>query len=371
MFIENQPGEPAAQNMVLLVVDDDPRVVSSIKRVLHSENMEILSAGSGLEALDIVKSNHVGVVLSDQRMPEMDGVSFLSHVRDYDPDVVRLLLTGYASVDSAMDAIKRSQIFEYLTKPWEPDALKGALHRAFEHHFLTKENQRLQRLAQQQNFQLRQLNNTLEMRVKERTSQLATAVREGISMLSLAAEARDDTTGDHIRRIQHLTHCTCLMLGQPEAQAEQVGFFSMMHDVGKIHIPDHILNKKGSLAPEEWRIMQSHTIAGEKILGSSPYYEVARQIARSHHEWVDGSGYPDGLKDSAIPLAARIVSVVDVYDALTHERPYKKAWPVEKALSEIRRLTGRQFDAGVVEAFSNAFSKGLCGDMEQTIGTQK
>jgi len=340
-----------SHDKILLIVDDEPNIIKSIKRSLNSEEMEILSATCGQEAMAVITSKHVGVVLSDQKMPEMDGVSLLSKVRDYDPDIVRLLLTGYASVDSAMDAIKRSQIFEYLTKPWDPDALKGTLHRAFKHHFLIKENHRLQSLTIEQNNQLRHMNDALDRRVKQRTRQLAGAVREGILMLALAAESRDKVTGDHIQRIQELTRQTCLELGMSETESEQFGFSSMMHDVGKIHIPDHILNKNGPLTEEERHIMQTHTIVGERILGSSLYYEVARQIARSHHEWTDGSGYPDGLKGCEIPLPARIVAVADVFDALTTERPYKKAWPVPTALEELERLAGTQFDKNIVEAF--------------------
>ena len=359
-----ESGVNSDQDKVLLIVDDDPKVANSIKRSLHAEKMEIVTANSGHEALDIIRSNRVGVVLSDQQMPEMDGVSFLSRVREHDPYIVRLLLTGYASIDNAMEAIKRSQIFAYLTKPWEPEELKGTLHQAFEHYFLAKENQRLQKLTQQQNLQLRQLNSTLETRVKERTKQLAAAVREGILMLSLAAEARDDITGNHIQRIQHFSCRISLTLGLSESESENIGFFSMMHDVGKIHIPDIILNKKGALTPEERCIMQTHTTAGEKILGNSPYYEVARQIARSHHERVDGGGYPDRLKGEAIPLPARIVAVADVFDALTTSRPYKDAWPVERALGELTELSGRQFDPEVVHAFFDVVAEGLNNDLE-------
>jgi putative two-component system response regulator len=353
-----------SQDKVLLIVDDEPKVIAGIKRSLNSEKMEILSATCGQEAMAVLTSNRVGVVLSDQKMPEMDGVSLLSKVRDYDPDIVRLLLTGYASVDSAMDAIKRSQIFEYLTKPWDPDALKGTLHRAFKHHFLIKENHRLQSLTIEQNHQLRQINDDLDMRVKERTRQLTDAVREGVLMLCLAAEAKDEITGDHIQRIQTSTRRTCLELGMSAAESDQFGFSSVMHDVGKIHVPDHILNKKGSLTKEEWGIMKQHTIAGEKILRRSPFYDVARQIARSHHEWVDGSGYPDGLKGDDIPLSARIVAVADVFDALTNERPYKKAWPVAKALEELGRLAGRQFDEDIADAFVSVVANGNDQGME-------
>jgi putative two-component system response regulator len=348
----------------LLIVDDEPQVVRSIERALRREDIHILTAGSGAKGLEIVRRQPVGVVLSDQNMPAMDGISFLEKVRDFDDEIVRVLLTGYASVDSAIDAINRTHIFEFLTKPWDGDLLKRTIQRAFGHHILTKENKRLQQLTSEQNRQLRQLNNGLEKRVAQRTQQLADAVREGILMLSLAAEARDDDTGNHVRRIQYLTEAICLKIGILQQDAEQIGFFSMMHDVGKIHIPDCILKKPGSFTEEERQIMQHHTIAGERILGDSSYYAVARQIARSHHEWLDGSGYPDGLKGTDIPLPARVVAVADVFDALTQARVYKKAWPISRAIDELNKKAGTQFDTDIVKAFIELVSDGLCEGLE-------
>lgn len=357
--------QPEEVQKTLLVVDDEPQIIKSIIRSLKRRDLEILTAGSGAEGLDIIARNdHVAVVLSDQNMPEMDGIRFLEKVREHDTDIVRLLLTGHADINCAMEAIKRSQVFEYLTKPWEPDALENTLQRAFDHHHLTKENRRLHRVTLDQNTQLRLLNDTLEEQVRERTVQLGDAVREGVLMLSIAAEARDDNTGEHVKRIRTLTRALCLKIGMPDEDAERIGFFSMMHDVGKIHIPDDILNKNGPLSEKQWRVMKGHTTAGEKILGHSPYYEIARQIARSHHEWLDGSGYPDGLQGSQIPLAARVVAVVDVFDALTHERPYKKAWPRHEAVEELKRLAGRQFDTDFVSAFVEIVSDGWIDDME-------
>lgn len=349
----------------LLVVDDEPQIIKSIVRSLKHLEQEILTAGSGQQGLDILKNNrNIAVVLSDQNMPEMDGTLFLEKVRQYDKDIVRLLLTGHAKIDNAIEAIKRSQVFEYLIKPWEPEALKNTIKRAFDHHELTKENRRLHLVTLEQNTRLRRLNDTLEEQVKERTLQLAEAVREGVLMLSIAAEARDDNTGEHVKRIRKLTKLLCLKIGMRGEEAQRIAFFSMMHDVGKIHVPDLILNKNGPLSEKEWTVMKDHTTAGEKILGNSPYYSIARQIARSHHEWLDGSGYPDGLKGVKIPLPARIVAVVDVFDALTHERPYKKAWPRHEAVEELERLAGRQFDTDLVSAFVEIASNSPIDDME-------
>ena len=238
-----------------------------------------------------------------------------------------------------------------LIKSLEDKGFSGKIVRAFQHYNLVSENKRLQKLSKEQNKKLRHINDNLEALVRERTSQLEEAVREGIVMLGMAAEAKDDDTGEHVHRIQRLTRDICEGLGLSFEESEQIAFFSIMHDVGKIHIPDSILQKPGLLTSKERTVMQTHSIAGEKILGNKPFYETAREIARSHHERWDGNGYPDGLKGEAIPLAARIVAVADVFDALINERPYKKAWPIENAIEEMKILSGHSFDPEILEVF--------------------
>ena len=341
----------AIPNITLLIVDDEPNVISSLKRQLRHQDYTIYSANSGKAGLDLLQGHDIGVVVSDHMMPEMDGVTFLEHVKQQKPDVVRMLMTAYASLDNAIAAVNRSRIFEYLTKPWSPEALKRAIAKAFEHYNLVMENKRLQKLAHEQNEQLRLINENLEDLVRDRTIQLEDAVKEGIVMLAMAAEAKDDDTGDHINRIQALTRDICKGIGMSAKESEQISFASIMHDVGKIHIPDNILRKSGALTDEEWTVMQTHCIAGEKILGNKPFYRTAREIARSHHERWDGNGYPDRLKEEDIPLAARIVTIADIFDALTHKRSYKQAWSVDEALAEMKSLSGKVFEPEILNVF--------------------
>ena len=344
-------------NRSLLIVDDESHIIDGIKRQLHNENYTIYSAHSGEKGFKMLKKNNIGVVLSDRMMPGIDGVRFLEEARKEKPDVVRILLTGHGTLQSAMSAVNRSHVFAYLTKPCAADQLKGTLSKAFEHYNLVMENKRLQKLTEKQNEELKSINKNLDNLVQQRTLQLEDAVREGIVMLALAAEAKDDDTGEHVHRIRKTTQKICMELDMSVKQAEEIGFFSMMHDVGKIHIPDNILKKPGSLTPDEWKIMQTHTIAGEKIMGDKPFYKVAREIARNHHERWDGNGYPDKLKGKQIPLPARIVTVVDIFDALTHERPYKPAWPVDEALTEMKSLLGKTFDPEILDVFLHTLSK--------------
>jgi putative two-component system response regulator len=251
------------------------------------------------------------------------------------------------------------QIFGYLTKPWSFDHLKETVSRAFQHYNLIAENKRLQQLTHAQNRQLSLVNENLENLVQKRTVQLEEAVREGVVMLAMAAEAKDDDTGDHVHRIQRLTRKICIGLKMSSEESEQISFFSIMHDVGKIHIPDRISKKPEPLTDKEWDFMRTHSIAGEKILGNKPFYQTAREIARSHHERWDGNGYPDGLKGKSIPLAARIVTVADVFDALTHKRPYKPAWTVEAAIEEMKTLSGKVFDPKILNIFVRMHAKKL------------
>ena len=207
----------------------------------------------------------------------------------------------------------------------------------------------------EQAVELKRHSARLEQRVHERTLELHRANMESIYMLAVASEAKDEFTGAHVRRIEHLTRQLALELGLAERDAEDLGHSSILHDVGKIHVPDHVLRKPGALTDDEWTIMREHTTSGERILSREPFFNTARSIARSHHENWNGSGYPDGRKADDIPLAARIVRVADVYDALTTVRPYKPAWSADDAAQHIERESGVLFDPKVVSAFLNLF----------------
>lgn len=192
---------------------------------------------------------------------------------------------------------------------------------------------------------------TLEDRVRQRTAELEEAQLDAVTMLAVATREKDEDTGGHIQRIQRLTRATATALGLAAREAEALGRAAILHDVGKLHVPDAILRKPGPLTPEERAIMQQHTLSGERILPDRPFFAAARHIARSHHENVDGSGYPDGRQADAIPLEARIVRIVDVYDALTNRRSYKEAWPPERAREFLLENRGRMFDSDVLTAF--------------------
>jgi putative nucleotidyltransferase with HDIG domain len=213
-----------------------------------------------------------------------------------------------------------------------------------------------------QALDLKHYNARLEEKVRERTRELHEAHLEAIYMLAVASEAKDEDTGHHVRRIQKYAHALARKLGIAENEAEASGYAPILHDVGKFHVPDAILRKPGPLTPEERATMQEHTISGERIIADSGFFTRARQIARSHHENWDGSGYPDGSSGAAIPLEARIVHVVDVYDALVNKRAYKAAWTADKALEELKRGAGRMFEPELVEALEAMLGEGAAAE---------
>jgi putative nucleotidyltransferase with HDIG domain len=209
----------------------------------------------------------------------------------------------------------------------------------------------------QQALDLKHYSKELEQRVKERTADLHAANMDAIYMLAEAAEAKDHDTGRHVRRIQAYSRALALQLGLNDSDAEEIGYSAILHDVGKLHVPDRILAKPGPLNSDERQEMQEHTIVGEKILSPRKFFAQSRQIARSHHENWDGSGYPDHLDGQHIPAAARIVHIVDVYDALTSKRIYKEAWAAERASEFISEQAGQMFDPEMSTAFNSLMNK--------------
>lgn len=219
---------------------------------------------------------------------------------------------------------------------------------------LTEDYQHIAKLSDtilEQAIDLKHHSERLENKVQERTKELREANMEAIYMLAVASEAKDFDTGAHVKRIQRYTELLSIEMGLPAGTAERFGYSAILHDVGKMIVPDSILKKAGPLTAEERKIIESHTVAGERILSSKPFFELAREIARSHHENWNGTGYPDGLKGEAIPLVARIVRVVDVYDALLSPRVYKPAWTRENAADAIRKGRAELFDPAIVAQF--------------------
>jgi PAS domain S-box-containing protein/putative nucleotidyltransferase with HDIG domain len=242
----------------------------------------------------------------------------------------------------------------------QKDAEQQALAR---NHELTK----LSDVILQQAIDLKHQATALTQRVQARTAELREANMEAIYMLAEASEAKDSDTGQHVRRIQALTEALARKIGMSEDVAERFGYSAVLHDVGKMLIPDDILKKPGPLTPQERLAMQKHAEAGHRILSRKKFFRTARQIARSHHERWDGTGYPDGLAGESIPLAARIVALVDVFDALTSARAYKPAWPIEDVLNALREGSGSHFDPSLVTSLLELIGDGTIAKLTEQL----
>ncbi len=344
----------------VLFVDDEPNILKALQRLLRHEPWKVVAAGSGPEALDLLEREPAQVVVTDQRMPEMSGVDLLAAVRERHREAVRILLTGYTEMTVAVDAINRGEIFRLVTKPWNDDELKATIRQALDHWELKREIRRLNRITREQNLKLQDMNRTLEQKVDERTRQLAernhdlrTAYVQTIRALAEAIDAKDFYTRGHSERVGLYACKLARELGLPKQGIERVYFAGLLHDVGKIGVPDQIIAKPGRLSPEEYAEIQRHPEIGARILEPVSFLADVVPCVRHHHEWYDGSerGYPKRLRGDQIPFPSRIILVADTFDAMTTDRPYRKALPLEQVVAELHKFSGSQFDPRCVDAF--------------------
>ncbi|GAB6051555.1 two-component system response regulator [Magnetospira thiophila] len=326
----------------ILIVDDNPVNVALLEEILEDEGFaQIDSRTDPLQGLALFEQVHHDLVLLDIRMPELDGHGVMARMRahlggDYLPVIV---LTAQIDVETKHRALEAGAR-DFLTKPFDRVEVLHRIRNMLEVHLLYKERTKQ--------------NEILEQKVQMRTRELEETRLEIIRRLGRAGEYRDNETGMHVIRMSKICQVLALAHGMDEAMAEMILNASPMHDVGKIGIPDHILLKPGKLEGEEWEIMKTHAEIGAAILSDndSPIMNLARSIALSHHEKWDGTGYPKGLSGENIPIEGRIAAVADVFDALTSERPYKKAWSVQDALKFINEQAGRHLDPQLVTLFN-------------------
>ena len=344
----------------VLFVDDEVNILRALQRLLRSEDMNVLCASRAEEALEALSRNLVQVVVSDQRMPEMSGVDLLSRVRERWPDVVRMMLTGYTEMDVAVDAINRGEIYRLITKPWNDDELRATIRQAFDHADLKAEIKRLNQVTREQNFKLQDMNRNLEAKVRERTKQLGakhlelrSAYVQTIGALANAVDAKDSYTRGHSERVGVYASKIARELGFPKEMIERVYIAGLLHDVGKIGVRDYVITKPDRLTPEEYDEIKKHPEIGAKILEPVDFLADVAPCVRHHHEWYDGSdrGYPLRLRGEQIPLPSRIILVADTVEAMTSDRPYRKALPLDAVYAELSKFSGSQFDPTCVDAF--------------------
>jgi putative two-component system response regulator len=328
-----------------LIVDDDAQVRHVLTRVIQTHGLSGVEASSGADALAVLaREGEVPLCISDIHMPEMDGVTFLREALKLYPDMAVIMLTGVAEVDTAVECLKLGAL-DYISKPVMVEEVRARLDKALEKRDLILQN----RFYQQ----------NLETRVRELDRSNKMSVINGVQMLVHALEAKDAYTSGHSSRVSRYAVKAAVQMGFTGDALEQIRLGGELHDIGKIGTKEVILNKPGPLTPAEFQHIKEHAPLGEKILApflaGSP--SVLR-IVRSHHERMDGSGFPDALQGEDIPLEARIVAVVDAFDAMTTNRAYRLPRTPVQAVEELRRCSGIHFDRAVIEAFLRAHGNG-------------
>jgi putative nucleotidyltransferase with HDIG domain len=335
----------------ILIVDDDASVRDVISVLLQEEGYECRTASSAEAALEIAAAEAPPLVISDMKMPGRDGIWLLEAFRERYAETAVIMLTGYGDTEAAVDCLRRGAV-DYLLKPPKLTDLIRAIERA-----LAKRRIELARKRYQKK---------LERKVRDRTGELRTALRniQGTYQTTLLAlvralDAREHETSDHSQRVVKYTEHIAERLGLRGPELEEIGRGALLHDIGKIGVPDAVLLKPAKLTPEEWKEMRRHPDIGYDMIRSIEFLNTPAAIVLSHQERFDGRGYPRCLRGEEIHIGARIFAVADTLDAMTSDRPYRKGTTFENAVDEIERCAGSQFDPEVVRAFLDIGVKNL------------
>lgn len=346
--------DPGDARYRVLVVEDNEALYGVYECILEVLNCDILFAADGVEGWELVREHgqDIDLIISDLYMPRMNGQELCKLVKSsllYETIPI-IVVTADKQEDTLIDLL-HSGVTDYITKPFGEAQLCARLQAHLRGCYYRREQQRI-------NNELLRLSASLEEKVRQRTDQLKEANIDTIFKLAVACDYKDGSTANHISRVRYYVQELALAMGCNPTLAEELGYSSMMHDVGKLGIPDRILKKPGPLSEEEWTVMKTHPERGAELLGDNPFYQHARDISLCHHERFDGSGYPRGLKGKEIPFSARLVAVVDIFDALTSNRAYKSAWDIQASLKELGRLKGHHLDPDVVDTMVELVKQG-------------
>ncbi|MCF6237147.1 MAG: response regulator [Gammaproteobacteria bacterium] len=359
----------------LLFVDDESNILSSLKRLFRPLGYQIHTATSGAEGLDLLARQPVDLIVSDMRMPEMDGAEFLEKAAQRWPDTVRILLTGYSDIGSTIAAVNNGHIYRYVSKPWEEHELTLAVQQALKLKHLEDEKARLETLTHSQNEELTELNATLEERVVARTEEvrqtmafleeahnsLKNQYTTSVKIFANLIELRENTTlesAGHSRRVAEQARQLGISMKLPEDELQDLFFAALLHDVGKIALPDALLKRPyNEMSSDERKEFEKHPALGQAALIALEPLHNAADLIRAHHEQINGSGYPDQLRGEQIPLGARILSIVDDYNALlTGNLTGHRHDPLE-ACEFLFKERNRRYDSEIVDRFIQLLEK--------------
>jgi response regulator RpfG family c-di-GMP phosphodiesterase len=354
----------------ILFVDDEANILSSLKRLFRPLGYRIHTAESGEEGLEIMARENVDLVVSDMRMPEMNGAQFLEKVRERWPDTVRILLTGYAEINATIDAINKGHVYRYVSKPWEDSDLMLIVKQALQHKMLEREKQRLEELAHKQNEELKQLNASLETKVTARTNELKQTMQfleaaneqlkrsfiTSVRVFSNLIEMRYPGKTGHARRVAELARNMAKRMGMNEAEVQDTFIAGLLLDIGKVGLPDRLHNKPYStMSAEDRAELSKFPIRGQTALMPLDQLQGAAKLIRSYRERFDGAGFPDHIAGMNIPLGSRILSVASDYDTAMIGTEYTKPLKNVDALLLIQDGKNTRYDAMVVDALIQEF----------------
>ena len=357
---------PAKVSGTLLFVDDEQNILSALRRLFRPAGYNICVAASAAEGLQILESQHIDLVVSDMRMPQMDGAEFLKRVAEMWPNTVRILLTGYADLSSTVAAINDGQIYRYVSKPWEDNDLKLTIQHAMEQKFLAEEHRRLEALTQAQNAELAVLNASLEAKVKARTAELEQMVamleyahdelrksyHSSIRVFANLIEMREGRITGHSRRVADLARKIALKLGLDEASTRDIVFAALLHDLGKLGWSDELISKPfNTLTGTDMEKARTHPVVGQAALMALEPLHGAATLIRSHHERFDGKGFPDGLAGDNIPMGARVIAIANDFDALLIGSLTSQRLSRSEALDFIIQSREKRYDPRIVDLF--------------------
>ncbi|AGK49651.1 response regulator [Burkholderia thailandensis MSMB121] len=364
-FAEHEASASAPAPTVLLV-DDELGVLSSLRRLFRTTRYQVLTADSAAAALDILACNTVDVIISDMRMPYMNGADFLARARTLYPDTTRILLTGYSEIDLAVRAINEGAVYRYLTKPWDDREVLLAVDEAIEQQRLRRENARLGEVASRQNEALRTFNTALEVQVHARTEELRQTVmflddaqsdlkHNFTAMVQVCAnmiELRCGVMGGESLRIGEAARSFALAFGMSGLQAQELFFAGLLHGIGKLSLPDELLRKPlDRMSAEESQLYYQHALRAQMVLTPVQQLQSVAHIIRHQYERFNGRGTPDGLAGEEIPFGSRLLAVARDFEALRGGSMVSQPFTAEQALRMLVSQSGMRYDPAIVEQF--------------------